>query len=146
VVDLAAVMFAGHSFRCVGNEFANELRAIDDDRVLLGLHDLGAHVVCTLDDSMLELPHVLLAIEQSRLTVATVQAAGHRELRALGAMLLWLPDLVAAYKADEPQIFRWRPKHSREYESPRENLARLAEARGIAVGQLRREAQRTLSR
>jgi uncharacterized circularly permuted ATP-grasp superfamily protein len=142
VVELASKLLEGHDLRCVGEVWGKHLRGEEnDDAVLLGLSDLGADIVCTLDASMLELPQVLLAIEYSKLTVATVEAVGHRELRALGATLLWLPDVIAATKPDEPQIFRWKPKQSRESEHPKEHLARLATKKNISVGQLRREAR-----
>lgn len=81
---------------------------IGDDRVILGLHQLGIEGLVTNDANMLSLPEVLTIIEQTGFAVVACESTGHDALVATGLLLTHLRRVARRHQSGTPQVWLLR--------------------------------------
>jgi len=93
---------------------------------------------------MLSDPHVLIAIESSGVSVVAIEAVGDDPLRAVGAVLLWLSDVLRQFDPATPRVFTWRlPKKSVSRTTAHHFIA-ISKHTNRSVGDLRAEGRAIL--
>lgn len=87
-----------------------DLNELEDHDLVYELHRRGFPVMVTNNHKMLDDARVLVAIEQTRLTVVAIQAAGDDPIFATGVLLRDLTDVI---KRNVPQGMYVRVKPAR---------------------------------
>jgi hypothetical protein len=90
-----------------------------DHRLIQGLWQRGAEGLVTVDDSMLDLPEVVMMIEQTRFSVVSVTRLGHDGVAASGLFLAHIGRIARRHNSGIPQVWRLsaperQPVHTRE--------------------------------
>lgn len=112
------------------------LRQMDDWKLLLSLHHLGAwDGLVSTDSRMLNLPREISVIHQTSLTVAIVEQAGHDPIRAAGLLLVHLPTICRKSVRSAGQIWRLSAQN-KNHDDPWKELKRIAEHRKMSVNAL----------
>lgn len=112
------------------------LRQMDDWRLLLSLHHLEEwDGMVSTDSRMLSLPRELAVIHQTKLTVVTIEQAGHDPVRAAGLLLVHLPAICRKTVRSTGQIWKLSAKN-KNHDDPWDELKRVAQHRKMNVSQL----------
>jgi hypothetical protein len=116
------------------------LEDADDHDLIYELRARDFGVMVTNNWKMENDPRVLVAVEQTRMSLLTLKKAGDDAIFATGVLLR---DLVPLLKADIPrgQIFRASPAKITPRRA-RDLIARFAEPRGVEADELIRELGR----
>ena len=98
---------------------AGDLHLLPDDELVYELFRRACPVLVTLDARMLDDPQVLVAIDQTRMTVVAIAESGHDPIRATGVLLRDLLDIV---RRDEHRGLTYRVQPSRPQPTPARDL------------------------
>lgn len=144
VVEVASDCLPAARIRSIHDAASELTDRVDDHVVISGLAKKGAQIFVTNDHHMLLVPPVVLAIERTRMTVVTLEATGDDEMRAIGGLLLWLPDVIAVYDPTAAQVFRWKPPARKQWMKPLELFNDIATRTDSTIERVRRDAARVL--
>ncbi len=112
------------------------LRQMDDWRLLLSLHHLGAwDGIVSADSSILNLPRELAVVHQTGLTLVIVERAGHDPIRAAGLLLVHLPMICRKTVRTTGQIWKLHAQ-SKNHDDPWEELKKISVHRKTSVKDL----------
>ncbi|MEJ7741276.1 MAG: hypothetical protein WKF73_01280 [Nocardioidaceae bacterium] len=88
------------------SEIDPRLSDLSDRGLFIALSQLGYDGLVTNNYKMLKVPEELAAIVKTKAVVVAVEALGHDPIRAVGALLLELPNLADRVRPDTANIFR----------------------------------------
>jgi hypothetical protein len=86
------------------------LSDLDDRKLVIALHQLGWRGLITNNYKMLWIPSEIAAVVKTKAVIFAVEGLGDDPLRATGAVLLELPDVVKRVRPGKAQVFRVHPR------------------------------------
>lgn len=111
------------------------LITLDDHDVVRAVCRRGFDMLVSCDHDMFEVPRVLAAILQTRMSVVAVLGQGHDRVAAAGLVLAHLPHIVAGFCTTDAQLWKLRVGRHKAG-SPWDELARIATRRGTSAKEM----------